>query len=63
VGFGSIQKITFRQFLRENANAQATSMDNMGNRDEPNRTLCSHVERKGEKRDLSKTTEILRKKK
>jgi hypothetical protein len=28
---------------RENANAQAASMDNMGNRDEPNRTLCTHV--------------------
>jgi hypothetical protein len=28
---------------QRNANAQAASMDNMGNRDEPNRTLCAHV--------------------
>jgi hypothetical protein len=48
---------------RENADARAASTDNMGNRDESNRTLCAHVGRKEEKRDLSKTTEILIKKK
>ena len=31
----------------ENANAHTASTDNMGNRDEPNRTLCTHVWGKG----------------
>ncbi len=45
-------------------NPEASSMDNMGNRDEPNRTLYTCL-RKGVKWrvDLSKTTEILIKKK
>jgi hypothetical protein len=44
---------------RGNTNALSTSTDNMGNRDEPNRTLFVHVWRKGEKRGLSKTNKIL----
>jgi hypothetical protein len=35
---------------RENTNAQAASTDNMGKRDEPKRTLCTHDWRKEEKR-------------
>jgi hypothetical protein len=49
---------------RENANAQAASTDNMGNRDEPHRTLHTHVWRRGKGENfIETTTEILIKKK
>jgi hypothetical protein len=38
-----VVKVSAMVKQRENANAQAASTDSMGNRDEPNRTLCAHV--------------------